>query len=151
MCGAYSDDDNAQVGFSVKQDKFKFGYGLNEGYTELLARRYFKSKPNKVYDSQVKVASLIESLFSNPREMEELYLNHDLKGLIKKLCEYMSEEEAISLINNIDMAHILVIQGCILSNFVISNIEASILQYNKNSNIKTSGLTKLYLKAKNNK
>lgn len=150
MCSACSDENNSQLGFEINQDKFKFGYGLNEGYTELLARRYFKSKPHKSYNSQVKVASLLESLFSNPREMEELYLNHDLEGLIKKLSDFMGYDKVIDLINKIDLAHSLKIQGSIFAANVFAEIESLLIKHNnKEVKDKVSNLTKLYLMTKN--
>ena len=70
--------DSYLCGFCHAKNGNEFGYGLNEGYTELINRRYFAgSKANSYYLLQ-ETAYLLEELIG-PREMEQLFFNNDLE------------------------------------------------------------------------
>lgn len=80
-----------------------YGRFLDEGYTEYLNSKYFKStecyKINKIF---LKTLSIIigEEL------MEQMYFNADLKGLINELMKYNnSREDVIKFIINTDIIH----------------------------------------------
>lgn len=96
------------------------GIGLNEGYTNLLDRRYFanydeQKKENLRYTYMVttSVASLLEN-FVGTENMEEWYFNADLSSLIDYLSEYVSRDECLCFLQAIDNLFYLVDNGAIL-------------------------------------
>ncbi|MDD2496068.1 MAG: hypothetical protein PHE29_12850 [Tissierellia bacterium] len=90
-------------GFRQFKGSTSIGTGINEGYTELLASRFFrKNKKPRAYHLQVKIAKLIESLFDDPKELEKLYFNCDLPGLIHHLEKYSTRNDIMKLILDID-------------------------------------------------
>ena len=79
-----------------------FGVGLNEGYTQLLAERYFDLENDaRSYIFQSDYAKMIEDIVGKDK-MEGLYLNANLSGLIKELKKYISEEEIMRFIADLD-------------------------------------------------
>jgi len=106
MASTYNDYNNkiCYSGFSIEKGKDKFGIGLTEGYTELLTERYFRGKykdmPNS-YRYAVIYAEEIENLIGQEK-MTSLYLNHDLKGLIKELEKYKSKEQIYEFLHETD-------------------------------------------------
>ena len=79
------------------------GEGLNEGYTELLKKRYFGmfDKSCNIYEYAVKVDSILESVIG--REiMEECYFKSDLNTLCLKLSDYIDQDEIYQLIQDTD-------------------------------------------------
>lgn len=88
---------------SLKDNSVDIGDGLNEGYTELLAHRYFekKHKMSKAYKFEVVIAEKLEKIIEQDK-MEILYLNADLPGLIAELKKYISEEEISKFISALD-------------------------------------------------
>lgn len=77
------------------------GKGLNEGYTELLNKRFFDKK-SKSYIRLQKLAELIELFYENKEDMVTDYFNADIFGLIGELLKSMTLEEAIDIIVDID-------------------------------------------------
>lgn len=79
------------------------GQGLNEGYTQLLTERYFGHcfDMKSPYEYESFVASKLEKIVGK-YNMQELYLNANLYGLIKNLRTYASYEEIIEFISNLD-------------------------------------------------
>ena len=77
------------------------GRGLNEGYTELLNRRFFDKK-SKSYIELQELAKLIELFYENKDDMVTDYFNADAFGLIGELLKSMSLEEAIDIIVDMD-------------------------------------------------
>ena len=77
------------------------GKGLNEGYTELLNKRFFHKK-KLAYTKLQKLAELIELFYDNKDDMVTDYFNADAIGLIGKLLKSMSLEEAIDIIVDMD-------------------------------------------------
>ena len=77
------------------------GKGLNEGYTELLNKRFF-AKKSKSYTKLQKLAALIELFYENKEDMITDYFNADAIGLIGELLKSMSLEEAINILVEID-------------------------------------------------
>ena len=83
----YTTNDNVMFcGFYQNSGIYDIGNGINEGYTELLARRYF-AKDRGYYDDEVIIAALVEELIGKDK-MEQLYFYADLKGLITELSKY---------------------------------------------------------------
>lgn len=78
------------------------GRGLNEGYTETLCKRFLKADNSKTYLKLQKLSNLIESFYSNPKDMETDYFNANLYNLIIELSQKMTVEEAIDIIIDMD-------------------------------------------------
>ena len=79
-----------QVDLNKKNDTI--GVALNEGYTEHLSRKYFKSYNGNCYLYEQFIVSKIEDIIG-PFKMEKLYLNADLYGLVEELKQYVPEDE----------------------------------------------------------
>ena len=116
-------------GFSRTSFKSKIkhiGYGLNEGYTELLARRYFvNSREINTYDTEVYVAERLEKIIGKKR-MESLYSTANLDGLINELIKYDSEDAIIKFIEAVDVINDYFIstrKNSNYTNMVISNLK----------------------------
>lgn len=88
-------------GFSQYSVDDKIGLGINEGYTELLTRRYFEIKDKSSYYLEIEIAKKIEELIGKEK-MQSLYLNSNLYGLIEELEKYNTEENIIEFIRNVD-------------------------------------------------
>lgn len=101
------DDKNRRefIGFSQRDldTRFEIGRGINEGYTTLIDERVFPENydPHS-YTYEMKIAELVELFFEDAKDMQHLFFNHNLPGLIKKLEEYAEREEIISLLYKID-------------------------------------------------
>ena len=83
-----------------KSDSFEIGYGLNEGYTQLLTTRYFKDVP-KAYVFEMNIAYLLEKL-TGTDNLANMYFNANLKSLITFLTKYASYEEVMLFITSLD-------------------------------------------------
>lgn len=95
--------DLSLSGFYVYCSKFGFGFGLNEGYTELLASRIFnKNNRATAYYGLVKICKMLELFFDDPEDMRKLFFSCNLMGVIEKLKEYMPEEEVYAIIFELD-------------------------------------------------
>jgi len=84
--------------------EFEIGRSLNEGYTELLANRYFGkdiSNSSKPYRFSQVYAEKIERIIGQ-EEMTHLYLNHDLVGLIADLEKYAKEDSIFNFLGQTD-------------------------------------------------
>ena len=77
--------------------------GLNEGYTELLTRRYFGRvlEPVSGYEEEVRIAEFIEKVVGKT-QMESCYLKANLIELLRELRKYLNNDEVVELISNID-------------------------------------------------
>ena len=96
--------DTYYCGFRQTGKNYDIGEGLNEGYTELLSRRYFNIKP-RAYSDNVIIASLIEELIGK-EEMEDLYFHTDLPSLIKKMAVFSNIKLTERFIVDIDFYNI---------------------------------------------
>lgn len=105
MLSSFVKDGVLYSGFSktsFKPKTIKIGYGLNEGYTELLAKRFFyKEKTVKSYVVEVYVAKMLEKIIGHKR-MRSLYSTANLDGLIEELMKYNSEDNVIKFICGLD-------------------------------------------------
>lgn len=75
------------------------GTGLTEGYTELLAERYF-GEGNSYYEEKY-YASLLENIVGKEK-MEQLYFKADLNGLIEELEKYETRDNILNFVENLD-------------------------------------------------
>ena len=85
MASSYVNNNNMFSGFSYSNqnnDSRDFGDGLNEGYTDLLTKRYFGNVEvfESDYDFEILIASFIEEIVGKD-VMEKLYLTADFQGL----------------------------------------------------------------------
>ena len=84
--------------------KYQIGFGINEGYTQLLNERYFDINHEgdlTGYYYLVFVVKQLEDIIGQ-KNMEGYYLNSNLLGLINSLKEYASEEEIMKFIHEMD-------------------------------------------------
>ena len=93
------------TGFDHSINNNIFGKGINEGYTELLTGRYFNGgKPHRSsagYNANIILSFLIEKIVGS-RDMEDMYYQADLNGLIQSLNKYMDMDSIMKIINNSD-------------------------------------------------
>ena len=97
-----SDKNMIETGFYLAQKDTQnkvtsIGYGLNEGYTELLASRLFYNGKITAYKTEVQMALLFELFFDNTKEMQDLYL------FIKHMENFAPRKEIIKTILYIDI------------------------------------------------
>lgn len=96
--------DNYCGGFS--QGNNNVGYGIDEGYTDLLTNRYFvKDEFSSIkYRYLRDVSQKIEFIVGNEK-MQSLYMNANLLGLINELKLYSTEENVMKFITNMDFVY----------------------------------------------
>lgn len=94
----------SQIHYKDKDNKNDIGFGINEGYTELLTKRYFGDKHDIYvsYGFETDVVSKLEKIVGL-NEMQNLYLKSNLMGLIENLKQYTKEEEILKFINEVDL------------------------------------------------
>ncbi len=127
-------------GLSQLIDGTWLGNGIDEGYTELLTRRYFKDKKRKPnqkektdsYDYQVNVCRKLEKIIGQDK-MTEYYMTANFKGFIDELGKYSTEEELFRFIHSLDSITYLCNE---ISTFKLKTIERSI-KYTTNFLIRT--------------
>ena len=90
------------TGFAQRRNIACFGYGLNEGYTELLNNRYFLDKKSTIYYAEQLYAQGIEKLVGR-QQMEYYYFIGELSYLYQDLKKYYSDEEIQKLIVSLDI------------------------------------------------
>lgn len=88
---------------SLKPGFANLGKGINEGYTELLNRRYFIEEGGLIpsYEYELIITRKLEKIIGK-QKMQELYLNANLHGLIQELKQYSNDEEIMKFISNTD-------------------------------------------------
>ena len=81
------------------------GSALNEGYTEVMSRRYFGSRHAMLKDAYVPQRIISERLedIIGREKMEVFYLSGNLSGLIEELKKYASVEEIMSFLYAMDL------------------------------------------------
>lgn len=139
------------TGFAYYFDSTAIGYGLNEGYTQLLSNRYFYGVRDFYYYEK-SMAFMIENIIGK-EQMIKLYFNADLKGLIDVLSIYIDRDLVINLITNIDkFSNIYSYQDInnrkISKNIVdlLKEIQITLLKisYSKNQNLKINYISKFH-------
>ena len=103
MISTILDKDEKITGFyhtyTTPKMKLGIGIGLTEGYTDLLANRYFNTSIQ--YNIEEDIAEIIELLIGR-RKMEHLYLTSNQYGLIKELEKYTSLVEVSEFLMRLD-------------------------------------------------
>lgn len=87
--------------FNIYGDGYT-GYAVNEGMTELLNAEFNDDEIFTYHKEAAYVGALCEIV--GPEVFEEAYFGNDIEYLIEALSEYSSEEDALALIKNIDIA-----------------------------------------------
>lgn len=102
-----SDEGMVFTGFAqIKYVNNKIGVGLNEGYTQHLTEKYFgnKKKLLKAYTYEKNIACAVEMIVGE-KQMQSLYLNANLKGLVDILKQYNTEEKIYDFITTLDLVN----------------------------------------------
>ena len=77
------------------------GQAINEGYTELMCKKYFPGYSDGAYYAQTEIANYLDKIVGREK-MEELYLTSDLRGLINELKKYAPLKDIEKFIANTD-------------------------------------------------
>lgn len=123
-----------QSGFVNYDKHLTCGKAINEGYTDLTARRLFNKK-TAFYNGEVRIVHFIELLLDKDK-MQEYYFNNNLVSFINDFSHFFSSrEEAIKFILSFDRAFILKQQGNPIYKIIYTNLELKLCQlfeeYNK--------------------
>ena len=100
----YTNEKDSFCGFHYvnKKKRITIGSGINEGYTELLTKRYFPDfETLNNYEFERLIASKLEEIIGQDI-MENLYFNCNLLDLIKELKQYATTEEIMKFITMYD-------------------------------------------------
>ena len=91
-------------GFHQVKGKRAWGHGINEGYTQYFAEKYFKGAfPDmpSVYTLEMEIVQKLMCVIGE-KEMANLYFHANLGGLIMQIAKYSSLEEALKFITAVD-------------------------------------------------
>ncbi len=96
-----TDDNTIRIGFQIND----FAHGINEGYTEYITKKYFVNTSKDDFDAYYHFSWFIDMLndIVGENDLERLYLEANLEGLISELKKYIPEENVIELIEDIDL------------------------------------------------
>lgn len=84
------------------EDKYKtIAHSINEGFTEYINSKYFSKVVSNTYRHQVQYTYGISRIIGDDRILDN-YFNKGLSGLVRDLSSYISKNEAIDLILDID-------------------------------------------------
>lgn len=95
------------TGFAqIMNEEQKIGIGLNEGYTQYLTEKYFgkKKKMLKAYKYEKHIAYAIEMIVGE-KQMQSLYFNANLKGLVDVLKQYNTDKKIYDFITTLDLVN----------------------------------------------
>lgn len=131
---SYSYNGENVVGFH--QHNHNIGVGINEGYTDVISKRYFCKGivTHKTAYSYLEAIAKIIELIVGKEKMQEFYFQSDLKGLISELSKYQDESKVKEFIFDLDTHY-----------KVITSTKAEILLAPEQNNI----LYELYKKTNN--
>lgn len=88
-------------GFYLYQNNKNIGKSLNEGYTELLTRRFFGKENNDyIYDLEVVLANYLEKIIG--KKMVSFYLRGNLLSLIEEISHDMDIDDIYYFLDNMD-------------------------------------------------
>jgi len=98
---------DVHTGFSVYYEKplLSLGRGINEGYTELMVKKYFagcKQDYFSGYDYHLDVAQIIDKIVGS-NKMQELYFKANLRGLIEEMSNYISVSDVVNFLIDCDV------------------------------------------------
>ena len=96
-------------GFSQKQLNIPqiIGTGINEGYTELMVKKYYGDdylSSAASYTLLFKIMEVIESIVGKEK-MENYYLNANLNGLVNELTKYAKYDDVLKFISSMDFLY----------------------------------------------
>ena len=83
----------------------------------ILIKKYITKDKNNGYKYHVQVAKILEFIIGEEK-IKSLYLNSNLKGLVKQLEQYINKEKIINFIINLDK--ILLIQNQLNTTYILS-------------------------------
>ena len=91
------------IGFNQITNTSDIGRGINEGYTELLNKKFFSNDANtsRYYKYLQNMALLLEKVIGE-NKLQSYYFNSDLLSLLENLSEYCGEEKAKEFIKDTD-------------------------------------------------
>ena len=108
VASANIDNENEiyKIGFRYANidEVIHIGKYFNEGYTEVLADRYFGLRTSPAYAKEKVFASMIEDVVGQ-ETMESFYFNADLLSLFEELEKYSSEDKIVRFFKNIELMH----------------------------------------------
>lgn len=111
-------------GFIQQDDDVSIGNFLSNSYALLLTNRIFNNGLNIFPKSYSLIAKKVEEIFDDSKDMENLFFTHDLPGFVKYLEHYMTRNEIISLLVDMDTYHFdrrICNPMCIFDNYSINN------------------------------
>ena len=94
--------DTHHHGFMQQKGEAKIGFGLNEGYTELLASRMFNNGKVSGYPRLVRIVKLLEDFFPNPQTVSHYYFTCNLPAFIHNLERYCTRTEINEILFGLD-------------------------------------------------
>lgn len=100
LASSIVNDKGTFLGISQLNENGLIGEGIDEGYTQVLAKRFFPETSDS-YDFQTYVAAHIENIIGK-NKMMKFYFKADLKSFINELTKYISLDEVNYLINGLD-------------------------------------------------
>lgn len=91
-------------GFHQIKGSNGYGYGINEGYTQYFTEKHFSDSFPDIPQSYPLEMEIVKKLICviGEKEMENLYFHSNLNGLINRISQYSSLEEAQSFIAALD-------------------------------------------------
>lgn len=95
------DNKAIRIGFQYND----FAVGLNEGYTELLTKRYFSKLGKKDFNAYIHFkwfSNMLEEIIGKDI-FEDLYFNSNIVELIIEIEKYISREKIFNLIEDMDL------------------------------------------------
>lgn len=89
-------------GFHYLSKGISIGMALNEGYTDIMANRYFDSDIScSFYSREIKYYDILEDIIGKDK-LEKYYMNANLVGIIKELSQYRDEKDVVEFIIKTD-------------------------------------------------
>ncbi|MDD2203649.1 MAG: hypothetical protein PHT75_03815 [Bacilli bacterium] len=110
-----------QSGFVYYDKNFTLCKALNEGYTDLTARRLFDKKTT-FYNGEVRLAQFFELLFDK-NELQKYYFTNDLRSFINRLSTFVEREEAIKMLIKFELGFNLKKWGNPAYKIIYTNLE----------------------------
>jgi hypothetical protein len=103
MASARKNGGNYYIGFSYNN----VGDGLNEGYTELMTKRYFNTTGGSSYKILVNMMSKVEEIVGQEK-MEKYYLQSNLTGLMNELYDIDTDYGVDYFVTDMDKLYYLI-------------------------------------------
>lgn len=94
--------DTHHHGFMQQKGEARIAFGLNEGYTELLASRMFNNGKVSGYPRLVRIVKLLEDFFPSPQTVSHYYFTCNLPAFIHNLERYCTRTEIKEILLGLD-------------------------------------------------